>query len=214
MKRFTKSLLFTTAIVTALAPAVRTFAATPDGAPLGYTVQDEMLSTSPEALATVAHVQAARLALMNENYTGARDHIQDAIAALSVEEGLLDDKMIPDTGIVSGDPIYLPFSISVVATADEGIARENELALQRAYGAPETADAGTTLLVPHLEGLEVAVTASMLPADESMTHLVEAQQFLDAGQYAEANRALLSLERSIIVHTYRLDEMPAQYDIQ
>jgi hypothetical protein len=89
MKRLTKSLLLTTALVAAMSPAMRGFAATSDGLPLGYTVQDEMLSTSPEALATVAHVQSARLALMNENFESARDHIQNAIDALSVEEAML-----------------------------------------------------------------------------------------------------------------------------
>jgi hypothetical protein len=210
MKRLTKSLLLTTALVAAMSPAMRGFAATPDGLPLGYTVQEEMLSTSPEALATVAHVQAARLALMNENFESARDHIQNAIDALSVEEAMLADKMIPDTGVVSGDPVFLPYSVSVVATGREGLTRENELALQRAYGAPETAEPGDILLVPHLERIDIAVTAGLLPADESMTHLIEAQQFLEAGQYAEANRSLLSLERSIVFRTYTLDAIPAQ----
>jgi hypothetical protein len=122
----------------------------------------------------------------------------------------LADKMIPDTEIVSDDPVYLPYSVSVVATGREGLTRENELALQRAYGAPETAEPGDILLVPHLERIDVAVTAGLLPADESMTHLIEAQQFLEAGQYAEANRSLLSLERSIVFRTYTLDAIPAQ----
>jgi hypothetical protein len=100
--------------------------------------------------------------------------------------------------------------VSVVATGREGVTHENELALQRAYGAPETAKPGDILLVPHLEEIDVAVTAGLLPADESMAHLIEAQQFLEAGQYAEANRSLLSLERSIVLRTYTLDAIPAQ----
>ncbi len=64
MRRFTKSLLLTTAIVVALAPAVWSFAATPDNAALGFSVRGKMSSTSSEALAAVAHVQAAHLAHM------------------------------------------------------------------------------------------------------------------------------------------------------
>ncbi|MCU4654789.1 YfdX family protein [Roseibacterium sp. SDUM158016] len=214
MKRFAKPLLLTTAIVVAMSPGLRALAATTDNAPLGYTVQDEMLRTSPEALATVAHVQAARLALMNEDYEAARTHVSDAIAALDAEEIRFQDLMLPDTAAASDDPVYLPYTVAVVAIDREGLSRVNELALQRAYGAPESAEPGDTLLVPHLEHLAIAVTASLLPADESMTHLVEARQHLDAGEYAEANRSLLSLERSIIFRSYELDALPAQYDIQ
>lgn len=173
-----------------------------------------MLDTSPEALAVVAHVQGARLALMNENYAAARDHVRKAIDALSVEEDGFADKMLPDTGIVSGKPRYLPYSVDLVATNDVGVTHENELALQKAYGAPETADSGDTLTLSHLEDLDVAVSAALLPADESMAHLVETKKFLDAGQYAEACRALVALERGIIFRTQALDAIPAQGDIE
>lgn len=215
MKHVTRTLFLTTAVIAALQPLPKAFAATGATAPLPPQVQTEMPDTSPEALAAVAHVQAARLALMNADFTQAREHIENAIAALSAGQGMVDPAAIPDTGAAaSGDPVYLPFSVAVVAAGKEGLTRENLLALQKAYGDPATAQPGDTLLVPHLDQIDVAVTAALLPADESMAHLLEARKFLDAGQVVEANRALLSLERSIVVRTYALDAAPAQSDIQ
>ncbi|MEC3862552.1 YfdX family protein [Mesobacterium sp. TK19101] len=210
MKRLIKTLMLTTVLAGAMLPATRSFAATTEPRPMGYAVQDEMLMTAHKVLQALADVESARMSLAIQDHTTAREHVDRAINELAEQDVVIKDTMIPDTTKTDSAPVYAPFTVTLVTTDKEGVTYENELAIQKAYGAPQVAKPGDVLAEPHLEDLKVAISAGLLPVDDSLTFLVEARSFMKQGDYKAADRSLQSLENAVVYRTYMLDAIPRQ----
>ena len=173
-----------------------------------YATQDGILTISTEAQAVLGHAAAARRALFGDDLEEAGRQVDLAMQALSEDEGTIDEKLVADA--TSDEPIYLPVSVSMSLSEGFTATRENLGALQRAYGLAQTARPDQAIEVLRLASVEGGVNAVLLPADESMTHLVEAKLAIDQGDVGAANRSLIAIGQGVVSRSFPFHAIPKQ----
>jgi hypothetical protein len=180
----------------------------------GYATQKELLKTADEALTTLTHVRAARMALFDNKIDVAKAEVAAANAALTQGDTDFKAMRVADTEKAGATPEYLPFDMSMTLTDTFKATKENEAALQKAKGLMQTADKNAAIEVLRIAAVDLNISAAMLPEAASMELLKTAATNIDAKQYFEANLLLKSVEDGVIVRTFGIDAIPQQGDIE
>lgn len=197
---------------TALTASTAAFADTAKA--VTYETQDAFLQTADEALSAITQVQAARLALFENDITRAKDAVEAARTSLVASESDLSDKLMRDFTLVDSKTNYLPFDMSMTLTEAFDATEENKLALQKAYGLFESAEPDEAVEVLKLAEIDVQVTAALLPYDATLTALDGAIGNIEDGDYFDANLDLKSISDSVIMRAFSIDAVPMQGDIE
>lgn len=179
-----------------------------------YTTQKELLKTADQALKTLTHVRAARLALFDNKIDVAKTEVAEATKALTEGEADLKALRVADTEKAGATPEYLPFDMSLALTDTFKATKENEAALEKAKGLMQTDDKNAAIEVLRVASVDLNITAAMLPEKASMDLLKTAATNIDAKLYYEANLVLKSVEDGVIVRSFGLDAIPQQGDIE
>lgn len=182
-------------------------------AKVGYATQEEMLKIADEAVVTVKHVHAARMALFDNNIDMAKADIAEATKALTQGEVDIKALLVADTEKADAKREYLPFDMSMALTDTYTATKENEAALEKATGLMQTGDKNKAIEVLRVAAVDLNISAAMLPETASMESLKKAAELIDGKNYFDANLALKSIEDSIVVRTFGIDSIPAQGQI-
>lgn len=201
------------AALVATAPAV--FASTALAATeAAYTTQDTMLQTADEAAGALTKVQAARLALFNNETATAKQELEAAKTLLKDSEAALTPKMLHDFTMAGSKTNYLPVDMQMSLTESFKATDENKQALQKAYGLFETAKADEAVDVLRVAAIDVRVSAAMVPYEETLKNIDAALGNIEKGSFFEANLNLKSIHDSIVTREFGIDAIPAQGDIE
>jgi len=175
-----------------------------------YATQKELLKMSEEAATAVKDAHAARLAIFNVDPAMAKIQLEKAVDSLTKAEATLSDKLIPDTTIADGKPMYLPFDTNMALAETYTVTPEVRVVLDKATGLFKTGTSKEAIDVLREAGVEVKISAAMLPWESSMMHLKEAGKLIGESKYYEANVALKSFEDGVVVRTFDIEGIPAQ----
>ena len=165
---------------------------------------------SQEAATAVRDAHAARLALFNADTALAKAEVEKAVASLTKAESTLGDKLVPDTTVADGKPMYLPFDTNMALAETYTVTPEVRLVLDKATGLFQVGTPNEAIDVLREAGVEVKIATAMLPWEASMTHLKEAEKLIGESKYHEANMALKAFEEGVVVRTFGIHEIPVQ----
>lgn len=175
-----------------------------------YATQEELLKTADEALATLTHVRAARLAIMDNDAEVAKAEITEATNVLTQGEVDLKALRVADTEKPDAEREYLPFDMSMTLADEYKPTEESETALKKAKDLMQSGDKDKAVDVLRGASVDINISAALLPEASSMESLKKASEQIDSKDYFDANLTLKSIEDSVIVRTFGLNAIPAQ----
>ncbi len=178
-----------------------------------YSTQKQLLKTADEALATLTNARQARLALLDNKIDVAKTHVVEATKALTEGETDLKALRVADTEKADAKPEYLPFNMSMSLSESFKATKENEAALEKAYGLMQTGDKDAAVDVLRVASIDVNISAALLPEASSMDHLKQAAELIDKKEYFAANLALKEIEDSVVVRSFSINAIPQQGDL-
>jgi hypothetical protein len=183
-------------------------------APSAYATQKELLKTADEALSTVTHVRAARMALFDNKIDAAKADVAQATAALTQGETDLRALRVADTDKIDAAKDYLPFDMSMALTDTYKPTIESKNALEAAQGLMTSGEKDKAIEVLRLASVDLNISAALLPEKASLEALKQASDLIESKDYYAANLALKSIEDSVVVRSFGIDAIPEQGDIE
>ncbi len=175
-----------------------------------YATQKTLLKTADEALATLTHVHAARMALFDNDMDVAKAEVTKATKALTEGETDLTALHVADTEKTDTKAEYLPFDMSMMLSSTFQPTKESKAALEKANAQMQGGDQDSAIETLRIASVDLNISAALLPDASSMETLKQASKLIDDRDYFEANLALKSIEDSVIVRTFGIDAIPAQ----
>ena len=167
----------------------------------------DIIKVSEDAQMTMRNVGGARLAIFNGSPDKAQIYADAAVtrAAATLKEA---DKYAVDTKASKKDgQKYVPFDsgLTVAETLEPGKEKpeHNTMANRHTHKGVTKKD----IEALKVEGVDVAVTADLLPIQTAKTQIEEAAKLIGEGKYYEANLALKAVEDSVIVEILNTDSM-------
>ncbi|MGO4909478.1 YfdX family protein [Pseudorhodobacter sp. W20_MBD10_FR17] len=179
-----------------------------------YATQKELLKTADEALSTVTHVRAARMALFDNKIDEAKANVADATKALSAGETDLKALLVADSDKADAAKAFLPFDMSMALTDTFKPTQESEKALKEAKGLMTSGEKDKAIEVLRVASVDLNISAALLPEQGSLDKLKQATDLLEGQEYFAANLALKSIEDSVVVRNFGIDAIPAQGNIE
>jgi hypothetical protein len=183
-------------------------------APSAYATQKELLKTADEALSTVTHVRAARMALFDNKIDAAKADVAEATAALTQGETDLRALRVADIDKADAAKDYLPFDMSMALTDTYKPTIESKNALKAAQGLMTSGEKDKAIEVLRLASVDLNISAALLPEKGSLEALKQASDLIESKDYYAANLALKSIEDSVVVRSFGIDAIPEQGDIE
>ncbi len=165
------------------------------------------IKVSEDAQMTMRNVGGARLALFNGSPDKAQIYADAAVtrAAATLKEA---DKFAVDTKASKKDgQKYVPFDsgLTIAETLKPGKEKPERNTMANRH--PHEGVTKKDIESLKVEGVDVAVTADLLPIQKARTQIEEAAKLIGEGKYYEANLALKSVEDSVIIEVLDANAM-------
>jgi hypothetical protein len=163
---------------------------------------------SEDALMTMRNVGGARLAIFN----GTPDRAQlYADAAVTRADATLKDadKYAVDikASAKNGDK-YVPFNTDLTVAETFKPTKENLEHISMANRHMQKGETKKAIETLKVNGIDVAMTAELLPVQSAKTHIEDAAKLIGEGKYYEANLALKAVENSVVTEMFDTGAMP------
>jgi hypothetical protein len=170
--------------------------------------EQDSFKVSEDALMTMRNVGGARLAIFN----GTPDRAQlYADAAVTRADATLKDadKYAVDikASAKNGDK-YVPFNTDLTVAETFKPTKENLEHISMANRHMQKGETKKAIETLKVNGIDVAMTAELLPVQSAKTHIEDAAKLIGEGKYYEANLALKAVENSVVTEMFDTGAMP------
>ena len=170
--------------------------------------EQDSFKVSEDALMTMRNVGGARLAIFN----GTPDRAQlYADAAVTRADATLKDadKYAVDikASAKNGDK-YVPFNTDLTVAETFKPTKENLEHISMANRHMQKGETKKAIETLKVNGIDVAMTAELLPVQSAKAHIDDAAKLIGEGKYYEANLALKAVENSVVTEMFDNSAMP------
>ena len=169
----------------------------------------QLLTTVDDAFAAMRETRAARLALFDGNTDLAGKMTSDAISKMKSAQAS-EAKWGVSTKAGKTGVTYVPFDSSIALGEDFTVTPDNAKAVSKANDQMAKGDAKSAADTLKASDIDVSVSAALVPAKLSLTHLQDAANLIKKGSYYEANLALKAVEDGVVIDQWSLNDLPKQ----
>jgi hypothetical protein len=169
----------------------------------------QLLTTVNDAYTSMRDVRAARLALFDGNTDMAGKMTNDAIAKMKSAQASEAKWGVTSKAGKQG-VTYVPFDSSIALGEDFSVTPDNAKTVSKANDQMAKGDAKGAAETLKSGDIAVSLSAALVPAKLSLTHLQDAANLIKKGSYYEANLALKGVEEGVVIDQWALNDLPQQ----
>jgi hypothetical protein len=169
----------------------------------------QLLTTVDDAFTAMRETRAARLALFDGNTDMAGKMTNDAVTKMKAAEGAEAKWGVPSKSGKKG-VTYVPFDSSIALGEDFTVTPDNAKAVGKANDQMAKGNAKGAADTLKASDIDVSISAALVPAKLSLTHLQDAANLIKKGNYYEANLALKAVEDGVVIDQWGLNDLPQQ----
>ncbi|TQS72544.1 YfdX family protein [Rhodobacteraceae bacterium] len=160
----------------------------------------ELLEVSDNAALSLHAVRAARLAIFDGQEDAAGEMISGAVDAMQKAQADSDSMSItPSNTTQPGD--YVPFDLAMMVGDEFVVTPENEKDVSAAQAKAQAGDPQGAAKLLKAADVDVSMSAALIPVDQALSDLEDAQAAYADGDMQAANIALQTVEESIVSQT-------------
>ncbi|ASJ75674.1 YfdX family protein [Granulosicoccus antarcticus] len=169
-----------------------------------------LIKTVDEAYKALQEIRGARMAIFNGSPEQAVKLTGEARTDLAAANDSMQENALATQKKVDDNETYIPFDTSM--SLAEGFVPDEakQAALTKANEHLAKGEKQHAVEALKLGNIDVAVSAAMIPASNSLKHVDEAVKLLNEKKYYEANLALKAVEDSVLIETYDINSIPVQ----
>jgi hypothetical protein len=167
------------------------------------------VKTVEEAYMALREVRAARFAIFDGSSDVAKrliDGAAERFAKANVDSNFATQK--PKNA--KADQQYIPFDAAMELSENFAPSPQNKAKVDKANGHISRGNFQKARETLKLANIDVTTSVAVVPAAMTKGHLEDAQRLMSEGKYYEANLALKSIEDSVLIDSYSIDEVPAR----
>lgn len=171
---------------------------------------DAIIKTVDEAYKAMREVQAARLAIFNGSTDQADKFVAEAKNNMRDAQTQAKDFAIKTQKPAADGDAYIPFDTSISLSEGFKPTAEKQASLDKANAHLAKGEHKEAVEVLKAANVDVTISAAMIPANASVSHINDAVNLISQKKYYEANLALKAVQDSVIIDAYSADGIPTQ----
>jgi YfdX protein len=171
---------------------------------------DAIINTVEDAYKGLREIRAARLAIFNGSTEDALKLATEAQTNLQSAEKQMAQYSVQTKKPAAKGDAYIPFDTSMTLSEGFKATPEKQAGIAKANEHIAKGESKMAVEVLKASNIDVTLSAALIPASASVTHVSDAIMLMKENKFYEANLALKAIEDSVIIDSYSADTVPAQ----
>jgi hypothetical protein len=171
---------------------------------------DSIINTVEDAYKALREIRASRLAIFNGSTDEALKLATEAQTNFQSAETQMAQYSVQTKKPAASGDAYIPFDTSMMLSEGFKATPDKQAGIIKANEHIAKGESKKAVEVLKASNIDITLTAALIPAKASVTHIADAIALMKESKFYEANLALKAIEDSVIMDSYSVDTVPVQ----